>query len=460
VKTSVEKITPTRATITMTADSDDLKPHMDAAYKEIAGQVQIPGFRRGKVPAAIIDQRFGREVVLEQAIQNSLDGFYQQALNEHELMPLSRPEADVVEQPNPQSMSGNLVVTVTVDIRPEIDLPDYTNLKIEVDPIQTSDDEVDAELDELRARFGTLRTIDRPIEDGDFVTIDLTAEIDGEKVDEANGISYELGSGQLLEGIDDALLTLTADEETTFTSTLLGGEHEGKDAEVTVKVLAVKERELPEADDDFAQMASEFDTIEELREDLGRQAARKGRIAQLEQARDRALAQLVEAANVPVPEQMIEDEVTNHLQQENRVDDTEHEAEVRETAQNSFRQQVVLDKIIAEEKIEIGEEEFTQFLVQNAAQYGMAPQDFVNALQDANQLAGMLAEMARSKAILLVLDTATVTDTDGTEVDLSEYTAAARQAPAADEAEAPTDAESDAADEVDDTANEEETVSE
>lgn len=442
MKTSVDQLTPTRVKLTITVEPAELKPRMDGAYQEIANQIQVPGFRRGKVPAAIIDQRVGREAVIEQAISEGLDSWYQEALRETELQVLGRPTADVTGRPDAKTLEGDVVVEIETDVRPEIELPKFDGMKITVDEAKVEDADVDAELDELRSRFGTLKTVERPIQDGDFVTLDLVATVDGEKVDEADGISYELGSGQLLEGIDEALLTLTADEETTFRSTLLGGDHEGEEAEIAVKVLAVKERELPEADDDFAQMASEFDTVDELRESMKDQAKRKKVFGQVEQAREKALEQLLEQVDVPVPPQLIDDEVAHHLEQEGKAADDEHGLEVREQAEKSFRQQIVLDAVIKQEDVQVEQDELTQFLIQSASQYGMAPQEFVNILQQSNQLPNMVGEVARSKAILHVLDKAEIVDEAGEKVDISEFTAAIRKpeaAPAEDAAEAPAE---------------------
>lgn len=430
MKTSVEKINPTHVKLTINVEPAELQPYMDGAYKSIANQIQVPGFRRGKVPAAIIDQRVGKEAVIEQAISDGLDTLYNQAVSESGIEPLGRPQADVSETPKPagRELEGDLVIDVEVDVRPEFDLPDYRGLKLTVDAAEVTDEDVDAEVEELRTRFGTLITVDRPIEDGDFVTLDLVAQIDGTQIDEAKGISYEMGSGQLLEGIDEALLTLTADEETTFTSTLLGGEHEGQDAEITVKVEAVKERELPELDDDFAQMASEFDTVEELRDDLRSSAASKKTFTQVDQARELIVPALLEKVEISVPQQLVDDEVTRHLEAEGKELDDPHGEEVRTEAEKSFRQQVLLDAIIKEENIQVEQDELTQFLIQSASQYGMEPQEFVSVLQENGQFMGMVGEVARSKALLFILDKSEVVDENGAEVDLSEFTVSIRRA--------------------------------
>ncbi|WP_173924205.1 trigger factor [Agromyces sp. Marseille-P2726] len=423
--TSVEKLSPTRAKLTISVTPEELKPSITHAYEHIAEQINVPGFRKGKVPPPIIDQRVGKAAVLEHAVNEGLDGFYRAAVTEHELRPLGRPEADIVEWPNEKDFSGDLLLAIEVDVRPEVELPDYEGLELTVDSVEIGDEEVNEELERLRSRFGTLITVDRPAKTGDFVTLDLVATIDGTEVDTASGISYELGSGELLEGIDEALDSLTADETTTFESKLLGGDHEGETAEITVTVTAVKERELPEADDDFAQIASEFDTLEELTESLREQVARNKSFGQGTQARDLLVDKLLELVDVPVADSVIEDEVHRHLESEGRLEDDEHRAEVTESSTKAFKTQIVLDAIAEKEKVQVSQDELTQYLVQGAAQYGMDPNEFVQILSQNGQIPAMVGEVARNKALAIALGKVTVTDAAGNAVDLSEFTAVA-----------------------------------
>ncbi len=455
--TSVEKLSPTRAKLTISVTPEELKPSIAHAYEHIAEQINVPGFRKGKVPPPIIDQRVGKAAVLEHAVNEGLDGFYRAAVTEYSLRPLGRPEADIVEWPNEKDFSGDLLLAIEVDVRPEIELPDYEGLELTVDPVEVGDDEVTEELDRLRSRFGTLITVDRPATSGDFVTLDLVAMIDDTEVDTATGISYEVGSGELLEGIDEALESLTAGETTTFASTLLGGDHEGETAEITVTVTAVKERELPEADDDFAQIASEFDTLDELTESLREQVARTRTFGQGTQARDLLVERLLELAEVPVADTVIEDEVHRHLESEGRLEDEEHRAEVTESSAKAFKTQIVLDAIAEAEKVQVSQDELTQYLVQGAAQYGMEPNEFVQILSQNGQIPAMVGEVARNKALAIALGKAKVTDAAGNAVDLAEFTAVAP----ADEAEADVAAADDveaAADEAADVATAEAAV--
>lgn len=436
---TVEKLNPTRVKISITVTAEELKPSITHAYQHIAEDVQIPGFRKGKVPAPIIDQRLGRGMVIEHAVNEGLDRFFREAVSEHELHPVGRPSADITQWPSEKDFSGDLLVDVEVDVRPDVTLPAFGDITVTVDAVETDEAALDGELDRLRARFGTLIPVDRPASKGDFVELDLVAVIDGTEIDRASGVSYEVGSGELLEGIDEALESLTAGEDTTFRSTLIGGDHEGAEAEVSVTLTAVKERELPEADDDFAQMASEFDTLAELRASLAERVVAQGVFAQGAQARDKLVEAIIERIDIPVPEQFLESEVHSHLESEGRVDDEVHRAEVIESTSRQFRTQVVLDAIAEQMNVQVSQEELSQYLVQSAAQYGMAPQEFFEALQETNQLSSIMGEVARNKALAVALGSVKVVDSKGTSVDLSSIIPA-EEAASTDGADAASDA--------------------
>jgi len=424
VKTTFEQLSPTRVKLTINVSPEDLKPSIAHAYEHIAEQVSIPGFRKGKVPAPIIDQRVGRAEVLNHAVNEGLDRFYRDAVREEKVRIVGRPSADIVQLPELSDWSGDLVVEIEVDVRPEFELPKYEGLKLEVATAEVTDEDVEKELEALRTRFGTLVTVERPAAKGDFVTLDLVASIDGNQVDSASSISYEVGSGDLLEGLDEAVETLTAGESTSFESVLLGGDHEGETALIEVTITAVKVRELPELDDEFAQLASQFDTVAELREDLKTQAARTKVFDQGIAARDQIIPLLLEQVEIPVPESIIEDEVHRHLESEGRLEDSEHRAEVTESSEKAFRTQFLLDAIVEKEEIKVSQNELTTHLIRSAAQYGMTPNDFVQALQQGGQLPAMIAEVARNKALATVLDKAKVVDGKGKKVDVSEFVAA------------------------------------
>lgn len=442
MKSAIEKLNPTEAKITVEIPYADLKPFVAETYKQLADQIQIPGFRKGKVPSKLIDQRVGFDFVIENALNEGLNDFYQQALAENELTPLSQPQVEVLAKPESDNREADTKVEINVAIRPEIELPDYKGLKVEVEAREaTAEDEQNA-LDELRARFGTLKSVDRPAAEGDHVTLDLQALVDGEEVDAANDLSYEVGSGTMLEGMDEAVTGLSADEDATFETKLAGGEHSGADATVKVKVTAVKERELPEADDEFAQLASEFDTIDELKEDLKKQASESAVVEQGIEARDKVLDKLVELIEVPVPEKVIEDQLTQHFDSpeaqasaEPDHDTDEHRAEVRANAETAFRNEIILDAVAEAEEVGVEQSELIDYIINMSQQYGMDPNQFAQMLDGSGQAGMMVGEVRRRKALAKVLEYATVTDSKGNEVDLSAFVGSDDEEAAAEEAE-------------------------
>ncbi|OMH24664.1 trigger factor [Tersicoccus phoenicis] len=444
MKSAVEKLDPTRVKLTVEVPAEELKPSIDEAYKTISGQIQVPGFRKGKVPNRLIDQRVGRGYVIETAINEGLNGWYQQAVQEAELRPLSRPEVEITEVPDPSAAAGDLKFQVEVDVMPEIELPDYAGIEVTVDATEVADDDVVAALDELRGRFGTLVTVDRPAADGDFVTIDLTATVDEEQVDAAQGLSYQIGAGTMLDGMDEALTGLSAGEETVFATKLAGGDHAGEDAQVTVVLTAVKDRELPEADDEFAQLASEFDTIDELRADLRGKAGEDKLAEQGVQARDKVLEKLMELVEVPVPANVVQEQVEQHFSQSAEADhDTEeHRTEVAKNTEEAFRNEVVLDAIAEKEEVGVEQAELIEYIVTTAGQYGMDPNQFAQMLDQGGQVPMMIGEVRRRKALAVVLEKAKVTDTNGAAVDLSAFvrpTGAGETIDAGDAADQATD---------------------
>jgi trigger factor len=426
VKSAVENLTPTRVKLSVEVPFEELKPSIDEAYKTVASQIQVPGFRKGKVPSKLIDQRVGRGYVLETAINEGLNGWYQAAVQESGIRPLSRPEVEITEVPDPTSTDGELKFHAEVDVRPEIELPDYAGIKVEVAAAESSAEDVDKALDELRGRFGTLKSVDRPAADGDFLTIDITATIDGADVDSASGLSYQVGAGTMLEGLDEAVTGLSVDEDAIFETTLVGGDHAGESAQVKVVLKAVKERELPEADDDFAQLASEFDTLAELREDLAKQAADSKVVEQGVEARDKVLDKLVELVEVPVPDSVVEEQLEAHFKEgnghgEGEHDTEEHREEVRANTARAFQNEIILDAIAEKEEVNVSQNELIDYIVTTASQYGMDPNQFAQIIDQSGQVPMMVSEVRRRKALAVVLGQATVTDSEGNTVDLSDF---------------------------------------
>ena len=407
MKSALETVNPTRVKMTVEVPYDELKPSLDAAYKTIGQQIQVPGFRRGKVPSRIIDQRVGRGAVLQEAVNEALPLFYGQAVDENKVRPLGQPEVDVTEVPAEEGQE--LKFTAEVDVRPDITLPDYSGITLEVDAVQAAEDDVDQRITELRQRFGTLKGVDRPAQDGDFVSLDLSATIEGEEVDSVKGVSYEVGTNNMLEGIDEALVGMSAGETKEFQAPLAGGDREGQVADCVVTVQSVKERELPE-----------FDTLDELRADVVKQVEQVKRFEQGVQARDKVLEQLLDATDVPIPEGIVEAEVHSHLEGENRLEDDEHRAEVDESTRKALRAQLLLDAIVEKEEIRVEQPELVEYIVMSAQQYGMDPNQFAQSIDQQGQVPAMVAEVARRKALAHVLEQASVVDTNGAAIDLDQ----------------------------------------
>ncbi|MEU3945537.1 trigger factor [Streptomyces sp. NPDC029526] len=436
MKSAVETLNPTRVRLTVEVPFEELKDSLDAAYKKINQQVTVKGFRKGKVPARVIDQRFGRGAVLEEAVNDALPKFYTDAVNEAELNPLGQPEVDITELKDGETLN----FTAEVDIRPAIEIPDYSGIEVEVDAVEVTEEDVDQSVEQLRERFASTTPVERAAGDGDVVTIDLKAKVDGEVLEDgvADGVSYTIGSGELLDGIDDAVKGLSAGEEATFTSELKGGTGAGKEAEVTVKVTQVAARELPELDDDFAQLASEFDTLEEMRADSRKRLENMKQFDQATQAQERVLEKLLELVEVPVPEKLLEDEINTrkhnlehhqlgqmgldlakYLEIQGKTEE-EFETETREAAIKGIKTQFVLDELVKQEKLNVNQEELTEHLMRRAASSGMSPDQFAQAVVEGGQVPLLVGEVARGKALAVVVEKATVKDTNGEVVDLDD----------------------------------------
>ncbi|TQS30252.1 trigger factor [Microbispora sp. KK1-11] len=433
MKTAVEELSPTRVKLTVEVPFKELEPSLQAAYKKVAQQVRVPGFRPGKVPARIIEQRFGRAVVLEETLNDALPKLYGQAVDETEVFPVSQPEIEVTKIEDGEQVE----FTAEVDIRPAFDVPDYQGAEVVVDPAEVTDEDITTQLEALRQRFATLTGVERPAQNGDYVVMDLRAEIDGRNLDEqqAADVSYEVGAGSVLQGLDDALQGMSAGDEKTFRTTLVGGENAGEEADVIINVKSVKEKVLPELDDEFAQLASEFDTLDELKDSIRQQVRRNKLVDQVVQSREKALDALLDKIDIPLPESALQAEIDarkhnlEHQVAESglsreaylRLQQTTEEelfAEYEATSAKALKSGFVLDKIVKAEEIGVSEQELTDFVVRRAMQMGVAPNTLAQHLADNNQLPLAMMEIVREKAKTLIGDAAKVTDTAGNEVDV------------------------------------------
>ncbi|MGW0757758.1 trigger factor [Streptomyces sp. NPDC002814] len=436
MKSAVETLNPTRVRLTVEVPFEELKDSLDAAYKKINQQVTVKGFRKGKIPARIIDQRFGRGAVLEEAVNDALPKFYTEAVNEAEIDVLGQPEVDITELKDGETLN----FTAEVDIRPTLEIPDFSGIEVEVDAVEVTEDDIAESVEQLRERFASTSPVERAAADGDVVTLDLEAKVEGEILEDgvASGVSYTIGSGELLDGIDDAVKGLEAGGEATFTSELKGGSAAGKEAEVTVKVSQVAARELPELDDDFAQLASEFDTLDELKADSRKRLENMKQYDQATQAQERVLEKLLELVEVPVPEKLLEDEINTrkhnlehhqlgqmgldlekYLEIQGKTVE-EFETETREAAVKGIKTQFVLDELVKQEKLNVNQEELTEHLMRRAASSGMSPDQFAQAVVEGGQVPLLVGEVARGKALAVVVEKATVKDTNGEIIDLDD----------------------------------------
>ncbi|MEQ4306237.1 trigger factor [Plantactinospora sp. B6F1] len=439
MKSTVETLSPTRVRLAIEVPFVELEPSLKKAYREIASQVNVPGFRRGKVPAAVIDQRVGRGAVLNEAVQEAIPENILAAVREHDVKTLGRPEVEITEFNDGDALK----FTAEVDVRPEISLPDLSTVEVTVDELQIDEDEIEAQVASLRERFATLKTVERAAQEGDYVQIDLAATVDGEEVPggSATNISHEVGSKQLLPGLDEVLVGLSAGEATNFQTQLVGGDFAGRDADVAVTVRTVKEKELPPLDDDFAQLASEFDTLDELRGDIRERVSRSKKIEQIYAARDRALEQIVAAADVPAPEGVVREEVEHRKQamvdQLERIgasleeyltseEKTEEQidAELKDAATEGVKIQLLLDTLADAEQVQVSDDEFGHEIVHRAQRAGMAPQQYYDQLVRSGAAGAVFGDVRRGKALAMVMERIKITDSAGNPISMEELRAA------------------------------------
>ena len=433
MKSATETLTPTRVKLTVEVPFAELEPNLSAAYKKIGAQIQVPGFRKGKVPPAIVDQRLGRGAVLDEAVNDALPKLYVEALRENDLQPLGQPEVDVVKFADGDALE----FTAEVDVRPDIELPDYTGLQAQVDAIEVSDDDVAEQLQGLRERFGSLNEVERAAADGDFVTIDLAASEDGTPIEEAqaSGLSYEVGKGTMVDGLDEALRGMAAGESTSFSSVLMGGDRSGQEVDIEVAVQAVQEQELPDLDDEFAQTASEFDTVDELRDDLHEKLTRGKRLEQAGAARDAVLEKLLTMVEVPLPDAVVAEELSSrreqitqqlaqagmtqddYLEQEEQTAE-QFEVELADRVRDALAAQFVLEKVATTEQLGVSEGDLSQHIVRRAQQAGVSPDQYAQHAVEHDHISLLVSEVVRGKALAMVVEKAQITDTAGEPVEL------------------------------------------
>jgi trigger factor len=434
VKSTIEELGPTRVRMAIEVPWGDLDHAFGEVYKELGQQVRVPGFRPGKVPNRVLDQRIGRPVVLQQVVQHAIPEVYSEVVRDNQVRVLGQPEIEVTRLDD----NDTLAFTAEVDVVPQLEVPDLDDLAVTVDDVEVSDADVDAQIDVMRERFAVLTPVERPAQDGDYVSLDLEARVDGEVLEDGTttGMSYEVGSGDLMEGLDDAVRGLSADESKTFTTPLRSGEHAGEDAEVTVTVRSVKTKDLPELDDEFASTASEFDTLEELRADVRSRLGRGKVLQQGAQARDKLVEQLIETVEVPIPENLVERELEfrnqamtqdlaqagmgfdDYLKMVGAESREAYDAEQRESIERAVRTQFILDAIADAREVTVDNDDLSAQIIAQAQRSRMSPEQYAQQLQQGGNIAEFVADVRRTKALAQLLEQTTITDASGNVVDL------------------------------------------
>ncbi|WP_299137412.1 trigger factor [uncultured Corynebacterium sp.] len=436
MKTTVDKLSDTRVKLTVNVPFAELDQEIDQAYAAIAQQVSIPGFRKGKAPRQLIDARFGRGPILEQVVNDMLPSRYEQAVKENDLKVIGQPDVDISKIEDKDFVE----FTAEVDIRPEFEIPDFSKISVTVPALKADEEDVDKALEELAERFGELKDTKRKMKTGDYAIIDITAEIDGEKIEDASteGLSYRIGDDDLIKGLDTALRGMKTGEDNEFTSTIQSGEHKDEEATIKVHVQQSKERKLPAMDDEFAQMASEFDTMDELRESTKTQVEETKKAEQAAQIRDEVLKSALSEVEFELPQSVVDEQAHSQLHQilgqlahdekalaqlleAQGTSREEFDKQTREQAEESVRTQLFLDAVAEKEEPEVSQQELTDHILFTAQSYGMDPNQFIQQLQSNGQIANLFSDVRRGKALAMAICRAEVTDEEGNKVDVDQY---------------------------------------
>lgn len=436
MKTTVDKLSDTRVKLTVNVPFAELDQEIDQAYAAIAQQVSIPGFRKGKAPRQLIDARFGRGPILEQVVNDMLPSRYEQAVKENDLKVIGQPDVDISKIEDKDFVE----FTAEVDIRPEFEVPDFSKISVTVPALKADEEDVDKALEELAERFGELKDTKRKMKTGDYAIIDITAEIDGEKIEDASteGLSYRIGDDDLIKGLDTALRGMKTGEGNEFTSTIQSGEHKDEEATIKVHVQQSKERKLPAMDDEFAQMASEFDTMDELRESTKTQVEETKKAEQAAQIRDEVLKAALSEVEFELPQSVVDEQAHSQLHQilgqlahdekalaqlleAQGTSREEFDKQTREQAEESVRTQLFLDAVAEKEEPEVSQQELTDHILFTAQSYGMDPNQFIQQLQSNGQIANLFSDVRRGKALAAAICRTTVKDEEGNKVDVDQY---------------------------------------
>lgn len=432
MQTTVEETDKHTVRLTVEVDPERFGKDLDRAYRKVAQEVRIPGFRKGKVPRRIIDAQIGKEAVLGEFLEDSVPAYYREALRENELAPIAEPDIDLqqVEEGKP------FVFSVVVEVRPRLQLEDddYKGLEVERPSVEVTDAEVDDLLGSLRERFAELETVQRPAARGDYVVIDLRATVHDQEVPEATrpDFLYEVGAGEFTGALDEQLEGKRAGEILKFNAELdqRFGERAGQEVSFQVLLKEVKGKNLPAADDAFAKTASEFDTLEELRQALREQIGKNKERSADAEVRDRVLKTLVDATQVDLPETLVDEETEHRVQHAREraeqlgisleqllglqgTDELRFRADAREHAIRAIVADLVLEGVARKEDLQVTAEELGQEIGQLAQALGREPKEVAKSLDRSGQVVALAGDIIRSKALDVLVEHANVTPEGG-----------------------------------------------
>ncbi|HZA19752.1 MAG TPA: trigger factor [Actinomycetota bacterium] len=419
LQTTAERIEKDRVKLRVEVTEEDLKPAIAEVYRELANEMKVPGFRKGKVPRQIIDSRVGPEFVRSEALKEALPDFYREALKQEELEAITAPDIEVVEF----SKGSPIVFEATVDIRPEVVVPDLGSIEVEAPDAAVTDEDIDEQMERLRDRFAELETVGREARRGDFVLIDLKGYEGDQLVDGASAPDYlyEVGSRTGPPKLDEELEGNRPGAILKFNDSIPEGELAGRELSFTVLVKEVKAKKLPVLDDEFAKTVGEFDSLEELREDLRERLVDVKRQMVEEEIRTRVLEALIDAADLDPPEKLVEaefDHRLHHLEEDlgragmsiaqyaQAAEQTELElrADLRRSVSRSVVAELLLEQIAREAEIEVTEEDLGRDIAVAAARSGQDPSEVAKQLAESGRLGSVAADIMRRKALDYVVE--------------------------------------------------------
>lgn len=420
--------------VTFQLSDEQINEAKKGAARKLAQDVKIKGFRPGKAPLPIVEATVGAEKVRQEAIEDLLNPILQEVLTEEEIEPAINPELESVDD-----VDGGVEVEVKVTLWPKIDLPNYKNRNIEVTNPEVTEEDIEEQTKRMLEQFATVEEVDRSAGQGDFLSLDLQASKDGEDIEDARAedILYEVGSGMLIEGVDEELVGVSAGDEITFTAPLPEGfgDRAGEEVDFTITVHEVKERILPEMSDEWVDENTEFETADELLDTLKERLADAKLRSASQEYSEKALSTLREQVDIDIPEGLVRAEMDRHLHDFlHRLEDAELSLEdyfqasgqdqqeflndLRDQAELSIRNRLVLDAVIEAEDLQVSEEDMSN-AIQSLAAQAEDPAEYMKTFQERGQGLALASDILRNRALDAILSNANPVDEDGNPLDLS-----------------------------------------